>query len=1250
VRLRDQYDGSNVPFEGDRTIVWRSLPADALVIKATLTLAPILPPGASAFTETLRFGPRGPSFGATIQKVATSILEVNFHARRAATAISPSVAGAQSLSVDIGGGVFLAVGADGTVPAPQGSNYTDFSNGVLPGIAALRLRLASATLPSDLFSVAIDIASTPSNLTLRFGKLPPFWARSGDLSDAVTTPDITNSVQRAIADATVAHGFYAIPLVVHSDTLGRVAITLEVEYLGTSSLVGSGLREVLLPYDYASVPTTDPNALRAILPAGAIVVSPQTALQVRGAYDASRVAYGPTGTTAESTTIRCSATETIAQPLIPGTDTNVTAADLFVAADGPAARLAFDLREDFDGKPAQASVLAKAVPFDLTGDATGQRRWTNVPLPAPALLKQGKRYWVILEAIDGAAFLGVDTPPAPDRLIQRSTDSGFSWRAAGLASPLLLRLRSVPVSFTMPIDFVAGAGAQAQRVSLAAYNALGKVDAVIDRPEIASAIQSYVAQTIPAPCAAAELLANPDFMRWTAQGAILGALEPVSLDSSGSLMLLDTFFDTLVTAFSPSKGSPRALTYSPDGTALYVAVDDGIAAVDTATLAVTPLIANQPAVVLAADPRGRRLYALDDRSGRLTAIELSTKRAESVFSFQDGGALAISPDGTRVYVAGKSELLVYNLVTGTERYRLTVAATHPALALSPDGRMLAAIDQTKGIVATFDAASGTRIWSAPLPQPQAPTETLVPQAVSFASDGTNVYAVGIPTTGVAGTGGPAPVLHAFDGRGRLRQSIALPNEAGTASIAVKPQGDRIYVAGAALAVDPGGSRLAVSGGDTEVARVAVGYRRPVNWALTAGQVAPQPSSGNPARIQARLSSGSLSQVVTVAPGCSHDFTVVSLVDLAAKDAPAADAVAEIFWLNATGGLLRGDSVTLPPSANFVTQCTRFTPPERSAQAEVRVRAAGGDCVLQTVSLKTTDALLRDDAWQPDPGGSALLAITQDATGTTYRNLGTTDSAVMQRAELTAAGNYSLDFAGLVIAGAANTSPSIAITFQNANGAVLGAGHRITLDLLAFAGQPAQIMAPPSSAAVTIRIILPAGGGLAIERLSLVSQPTVAFPCSFIAQSPGQLHVSNAHVVYDTQAAPPPQPPPGGLSNPTPPETTPGNSSQTCACNGAQQTGTAREGKPTAVLPAPMAMRTTAPVSLTARASEQPLIAVKGIGPARERRLVAAGIARISDLAVATPEAVAKALGGPAGGVELGRTLIEEAKSLLRRAG
>ena len=775
MRLRDHYDGRADPFEGDRTIVWRSLPENALVTRATLTLEPQLPPASSNYVETLKFT-GGAAYGATIRAVVDGTAEIDFHARRTPVAFTGLTAqGAGVLSVDIGGNVYLSVSKDGTIPYTTGAQY-DLSQSTLPGIGASRIRLANfanvkVSDPGALTAVTVKIASMPSNVTLRFGKRLPFWSKTGDLAAPATTADITDAIKLAIADAAATNGFYEIPLIVHSDTLGRLSVTLTLDYFGVAALVPAGLREVVLAYDYTTVAKQDASALQARLPAGAAIVPALTSLQLRGAFEASRVAYCPTSTSKTSQSVHCSASETLAQPVIPASDTNVSAIDLLIAADGPAARLALDLRADFDGKPGQNSLLAKPVPFDLTGDATGQLRWISVPVAPAALLPAiepnasasnlPQRYWVVVQALDGAALLGVDAVADEQRVMQRSTNAGFSWRLAGAPGPLLLRLRTVPDRFSMPIEFFAGNDAQqaslrtvdprgkadatgakdVRQASLQKYDPLGKIDTIIGEPEIAKAVQAALTKAVPPPCAQVELLQNADFALWRALGTGLGLASQIPLGTAASgkssLIVVDTFFNTAIDPRPLDLGPPSDLAFSSDGATLYAARGEAIDAIDVASLEVRRIADKFNAVELATDPRGTTLYGLS--ASQLDAFDPATDdQGRLLFGLSGARALALAQDGRSAYVAvsdtSGSAIVALDLVNATQRLRIAAAAS--ALALTPDDATIFAIDQQTRQVGSYDAASGAPRWTAVLPQ------NLVPRAIAAAADGSGVFVVG----------------------------------------------------------------------------------------------------------------------------------------------------------------------------------------------------------------------------------------------------------------------------------------------------------------------------------------------------------------------------------------------------------------------------------------------------------------------------------------------------------------------------
>ncbi|MGB9366926.1 MAG: hypothetical protein WCE79_13035 [Xanthobacteraceae bacterium] len=1282
MKLRDHFEGRGDPFEGDRTIAWRSLPANALVTKATLTVEPRLPPGSSAYIETLRFAGGG-AYGATVRAAAAETAEIDFHARRtpvAFTGLTPKTSPLPALSVDIGGNVYLSVSEDGTIPRTTGNPYKPGSSS-LPGIGASRIRLANYTNvspnnPAALEAVTVDIATMPSNITLRFGKRLPFWFKTGDLASPTTTPDITDAVKLAIADAPVVNGFYAIPLVVHSDTLGRVAITLEVEYFGVAPLLPAGLREVVMAYDYASTAKQDASALQAILPAGAAIVPELTSLQLRGAFDASRIAYGPTGTTTASETVRCSASATLAQPVVPSLDINVTAIDLFVAADGPAARLALDLRADFDGKPSQNSLLAKPVPFDLEGDATGQLRWTSVPLDPPALLRaipptlagsdQPKRYWVVVQAIDGAAYLGIDAdtperrrmswgtnsrqsrPPLldPEKPPQHSTNAGFSWRDA---PPFLLRMRTVPGRFTMPIEFAAGG--DVRRASLDRYDPLGKIDAVINEPAIAAAVQTAVLDATPPSCPRGELLENGDFALWRGIGTALGSNSPLSLGTPttgglSSIVVADTFFNKAV--IRPLQlDFPQLVNvvFSSDGASVYVATSTGIHALDAVSLAITPLKTKESfnPKDIAADPRSALLYGLSADGLQAFDPVVNAPSGNSI-PFTGARALALAGDGRKAYVATFetfSAIIAIDLVTGMQGWRIPGSVA--ALALTPDGATIFTMDTATRQIACYDTAGGTMRWSIALPQNR------IPRAIAAAVDGSGVYVVGAISTSPAFSPlAPADTaLLALDMRGRVAQSVALPTMGGLhMGLAVKPQGDQLYVADVPLAIDPAGQHLVAISPVQTIVAVPIGDRRPVAWTLTAGSVAPHRSSEPPTIGGAAIENGALSQVIAVAPGCINDFaikTTVSSPDGVAST--AAEAFAELFWLDAAGALLDSVELPLPPSSRAVKQSRRVQSPPASAQAEVRIRVVGGTCIVRSVSLQAADGAIEQDAWRAEANPQAIRISARDNI-TTYQNLGAAEVALAQTVMLTKSVPYEMDFRGSA-SGDPAAAPYFELRYRDANGAYLGDAARVALDPLGFSRRPAALLPPAAATSAQIRMVLPRGASISAESVQLVPRPVTAVPCTFIAQSPGEVHVSNAQIVYEWRPGPRPAPPAGGLNPPTPPGSTPGDAS---CCDPCGETDAAAADL-RAVAAFSVLSANVSPAGMLAAVIrtefDAPLTSIIGIAAARERRLNAAGILTLRDLAAATPAQVVTALEGTVAPTpELAIILIGRARTAL----
>ena len=487
--LRDRYDGSDRPFEGDRELVLRHLPADARIVHARATVTPVSAAGSQEpFAETLAFRGSAGDFGAT-KSAATGWVEVDFHARRTVVALSGQLAGA-AVQADLGGG-FVPLSDQGTFLAPSQTALTvSGSSAVVPSFAAARLRLFAAGQHPDL--TAVRVRSAPAGARLGLRGQPSFWFHAGELTQPETTPDFAVLLQAYLDDgAETADGVYLLPFLLHSDAIGRLVLDLEIEFQRRAGVLSGGVREAVLPFDHGSLPRT-PGVLAIAVPGNARVLAGTG--RVTGAFEATRVAFGPTGAVSPLGEISVAPGSSPAHPIVLPAAVEAVAVDLLLAAATRTAKLQLDLRQDLDGRPAGASFLPAPVPLALDREIAGRPTWVSVPLAAPFQLKPGQErlYWLVLQSEDGEATWSVEAAAPALPGMQLTQDGGFSWRQAALGPSThlagLFRLRTLPPAFRMPIELQVGQGEAERRVSLERFNAQGRVDlSFSDLPEVVAA-------------------------------------------------------------------------------------------------------------------------------------------------------------------------------------------------------------------------------------------------------------------------------------------------------------------------------------------------------------------------------------------------------------------------------------------------------------------------------------------------------------------------------------------------------------------------------------------------------------------------------------------------------------------------------------------------------------------------------------------------------------------------------------------
>ena len=524
--LQDKYIGTETPFEGNLTVWLRSLPAGAKVNKATIMVE------RTGSDEIIDFTQQPPTFGATKTQDDASFIEVDFHARRTLENVSGSVVGTGNiyLQVDMGG-VYVAVADDGTLnPSKPNGFPVDLSGGkvALPGLTVSKFRLNGAT-GLKLKITQVNIRSFPSNVSVRVGQLPAFWTHLGDLSTSDTSPDFAPVLNAFLATAQPQNGFYAIPFIIHSDTLAQLNATVQIDYFIDQSVLPAYLPEVTMTYAFNPLPDIDASNMTAVLPAGAVPMIGGTTAQVRGDFQPTRVALKAVSTSSTIANVVVSPDSSLAQPFQSPTEISLTGIDLPLSKALPdLTGLNVAIQADHDGKPSgQVLIRADIVVGKPLPD---QSTWGSATLPLPFRILANQVYWLVLESLVGqAAWQSTPTNVGPTLAVglpaagvpavglpalQSTLDGGLSWRPANAPEALAplsaqFRLRTIPTTFTIPIQLDIGNKPNDVIRPLDEFAPLGRVELKFGFADKLAEHLSNVAAV--SPCGTADLVSNGDF-------------------------------------------------------------------------------------------------------------------------------------------------------------------------------------------------------------------------------------------------------------------------------------------------------------------------------------------------------------------------------------------------------------------------------------------------------------------------------------------------------------------------------------------------------------------------------------------------------------------------------------------------------------------------------------------------------------------------------------------------------------------
>lgn len=153
---------------------------------------------------------------------------------------------------------------------------------------------------------------------------------------------------------------------------------------------------------------------------------------------------------------------------------------------------------------------------------------------------------------------------------------------------------------------------------------------------------------------------------------------------------------------------PVGVFVPPDGTVLYVAGDAGFHRLDAATASLTGTIpagagsgdiavSHDAEVAFVANVASRSVGIIDLAAGRMVG---------SIPLAEDPAALALTPDGARVYVAAGRRLYAIDTAARTVAAELALAAPADAIAISADGGLAAVSGRLSQQIALVDIPAG----------------------------------------------------------------------------------------------------------------------------------------------------------------------------------------------------------------------------------------------------------------------------------------------------------------------------------------------------------------------------------------------------------------------------------------------------------------------------------------------------------------------------------------------------------------
>lgn len=164
--------------------------------------------------------------------------------------------------------------------------------------------------------------------------------------------------------------------------------------------------------------------------------------------------------------------------------------------------------------------------------------------------------------------------------------------------------------------------------------------------------------------------------------------------------------------------NPGGMAITPDGKTLYVANEHSgtVTPIQTATNAtLRPIRVGRMPGAIVITPDGKTAYVDSETTDTVTPIQIATKtalkpiKAGRPAGYPDPHAIVITPNGRTVYRLDSGGVIPISVATNRAHEEIPVSLHSAELAMTPDGKIVYAIDPLYGVVTPIRTATNTAL-------------------------------------------------------------------------------------------------------------------------------------------------------------------------------------------------------------------------------------------------------------------------------------------------------------------------------------------------------------------------------------------------------------------------------------------------------------------------------------------------------------------------------------------------------------